>query len=164
MVQADHAAAGAFMQRFGNIDRRLRAIEAFMASINSTSAYAGQNITTASTSYVATSPACAAVATCGMSGNFVVIASATVTVNSGATASIGLFESGTLLVNPFLSLENNTYITGASTGQIGAPGAAVNVIGGFTPYTFKTFELRYKTSTNSIEATFGNPIITIIPV
>lgn len=158
MVQADHAATGAFLQRFGNIDRRLRAIEAFMGSINSSAGYTGPNITTASTSYVATSPACSAQATCGLAGIFLVIASAQITIDAGATASIGLFESSALLLDPFLSLSNN------ATGQIGAPGTAVNLLTGIAPYSFKTFELRYKTSTSSVFATFGNPTITIIPL
>jgi len=158
MVQADHRADGAFLQRFGNIDRRLRAIEAFMASVNSSAGDVGPNITTASTSYVATSPACSAQATCGLAGIFLVIASAQVTINPGATASIGLFESGALLIDPFLSLSNNT------SGQIGAPGSATNLLTGVTPYSFKTFELRYKTSIRTVFATFGNPNLTIIPL
>jgi hypothetical protein len=156
-IQIVRHAGDAFVVRFRNLERRVRGLESFLATLNTTGYGPGGNITTGSTGYVASSPATTITVTVVPSGLVVVTGSANVGIDTGATASAGLYENGSLLVDPFVWLENNT------GGGMTVSSSQTIVRSGLTPGSY-VYSLKFKTSSGAISATFGNPVIVAEPV
>jgi hypothetical protein len=158
-IQVIHATGSleALVARIDGYNKRITALEAFVRMLNTTSDGVGTNITTFSTSYVASATPTSVPVTVGLSGKVVVTCSANVGNNNGASAEGGLYVDGTLRIDPFLFLVNNT------GGSLTVPGSATIVISPLSP-GLHTFELRFKTNNGAISATFGNPVIVAEPI
>lgn len=155
----------AFLERFKQMETRLRGIESFLAQLNSTNSVSGSsNSPTLTTSPQSSTPdATITTVDVGLSGLVVVTGSAyfelacTPTNNGYIAAS--LFVDGTSYIQFFLTLANS------SQSNVGSSQSATIVVDSL-PVGSHTFELRFFVgfSANASIATWDNNTITAEPI
>jgi hypothetical protein len=159
-IQTALSAEYAFPRRFVNTARQLRALNSFMAQINTgNSVEVLTSEGTTSTSYTSlATPGPTANAVAGISGAIEVTVSANISIGTGATGAVGLYVDGSPYFDGVVSLGNN------SGGSISVSTAGTITVPNLTAAASHTFELFYKTDDASVEATFSNRVVNVQPV
>jgi len=144
---------------FKGIFRRLAALEAFTAQLNSAdSEEVVASESTSSTGYTnLTTPGPTATVNAGLSGKVSVAVMALISIGTGATGVVGLYVDGSLYFDGIAQLGNN------SGGSISCTAAGTIVVPSLSVGSH-TFELKYKTSSGAVPATFANRVVTAEPI